>query len=193
MLLLLEIYHNNGIAQDNGLIWNGFYALPNDKAPMMKLGKRRDNDLVHHGRAVMEYFHDLQAPHFSLDGIIRGHEHLNVGINKLSYDHVTGSDVIPLTEKEYIHATSEHDEYPVYTLTSAPQLRPYDSYAMLSFDMSMQSWEIVPFVLPVIFSYATDKGHKHPEYIYRRRMKMRHGNGDFEYYGESKIHQSDLP
>lgn len=186
-------YGENGVPCKNGLNWNGFYANPSDKAPMIRLGTRGIDDLIHHGRAARAYLNGLGAPHFSIDAIIRGHDHLSCGVNKLAYDATTNTDFTPLLEKECIQRDGVDNAYTVYTLTSVPQMHPYDSYAILSFDVLADAWEITPYVHPVVFSYTQNKGPKEPDFLYKRLMKIDAYSGDFEYYAYKKIHQGHLP
>lgn len=134
-----------------------------------------------------------KGAHFSIDAIIRGHDHLSCGVNKLAYDVTTNKDFTPLVKKEYIQRDGVDNAYPVYTLTSVPQMYPYDSYAILSFDVLVDMWEITPYVHPVVFSYTQNKGPKDPGFLYKRLMKIDAYSGDFEYYAYKKINQGHLP
>ncbi|KKQ49803.1 MAG: Serine/threonine-protein phosphatase [candidate division TM6 bacterium GW2011_GWF2_38_10] len=142
------------VPKRNGLTWNGFFA--GAGSTTVKQGKRRD-DFLHHGCTVSDYFGRLRSRDVRVSCIVRGHEHLDHGINQLqdvvpeSIDHrKCCPGWAPFFKK--IPLCYGDNSYPVLTITSMAEDFFKDAYVVLSFVPEARVWIATPCVYESLFA-----------------------------------------
>jgi len=120
-----------------------------------------------------------QGEEFGVCGIIRGHTHLAGGVNQLKYNpdreisactNNSQTDWAPLPSQEAVTINPidirvvDGDSFPVYTVTSAPELCGSDAFCVLEFNDQAEKWIITPytFAVPTTVSKKANLGPADP-------------------------------
>ena len=186
-------YPQEHFSQNNGLIWNSFYANADPDAPLFIRGGRSEFDLMHHGKAVYKYFSQLGYQGlFTVDALVRGHDHIACGVGRLTTYSFKKSDsydadkVFARVEKKDV-ITREHlvTQFPVFTVSSVAQAQHNDAFVVLRYDAHMTYWSAVPYVYPLDFQ--TLHGFHADDIIVARKVFPSEKNKDFIYTDYKKI------
>lgn len=136
----------------SGLLWSDFFAnrVLHD-CPWNEPSYRGENLSTYNSAAAHEYIdqHTSDNPQnsYTLDAIIRGHQHIPGGISRLLETVTNGSDWAPLP-----HGVPEIiDHGSVYTCNSSPEgLASFgcfeDSYALIEWNNIQQQWQLTPHI-----------------------------------------------
>lgn len=176
---MYHTYFFQGCNQETGFIWNDFHAKqrPYDKknTPHVGFSKTRQIWFSFDGPYVHSYLNDPRHPVsldsrpkaltedteynaqsintkelFTLDGIIRGHDHLDHGVNQLNQNQKKGWSALQSQQPVCFCKEKEYDQpYPVYTITSAPELNGSDACAILEFNEIKNQWAMTPYIFDV--------------------------------------------
>ncbi|KKQ48886.1 MAG: Serine/threonine-protein phosphatase [candidate division TM6 bacterium GW2011_GWF2_38_10] len=186
-------YLQQHFSQDNGLLWNSFYADDDPNAPLVIEGGRDKFDLMHHGKAVYKYFSQLGYKGlFTVDALVRGHDHISCGVGRLTAYSFKNSDsydadrvFLRIDKKDVITRERLVSQYPVFTISSVAQMQHCDAFAVLRYDAHMTYWSVVPYVYPL--SFETLHGFHADDIILARKMLPPEKNKNFFYTDYKKI------
>lgn len=135
----------------SGFIWDGFIANNTFDHQLFRPGSRGGDWLIH-GSIAMDYLQKLSDENsHTIAGIIRGHDHLDYGINILTNfaKPPTKNDPLywePLINPKKIFYNEEVDAFPIFTITSIPEAFSKDAFALLTFDEHDNAWIITPHI-----------------------------------------------
>ncbi|KKQ49022.1 MAG: hypothetical protein US69_C0010G0016 [candidate division TM6 bacterium GW2011_GWF2_38_10] len=147
-----NIYANYQVnAARSGFIWDGFIAKSPLENQLFRPGTRGGDWLIH-GSIVMDYLQMLSNKNsHTIAGIIRGHDHLDYGINILTNfaKPPTKNDPLywePLKNPKKIFYNENINAFPIFTITSIPEVFGKDAFALLTFDEHDDAWIITPYI-----------------------------------------------
>ncbi|KKQ49379.1 MAG: hypothetical protein US69_C0006G0021 [candidate division TM6 bacterium GW2011_GWF2_38_10] len=147
----------------NGLIWNGYFADEQDIP--FQINGFRISDTLSNPAQVTNYLQQLKQQNttYCVSGIIRGHDHLQGGVNQLLRTIITEDVWIQNTlatqritwemvdHKESVKITlKDTDLSPVFTLTNSPLISGTDSFAAITFnaDSDHNCWILTAYAYP---------------------------------------------
>lgn len=143
-------------ASDSGFIWDGFIAFrPPQDGTFLVRGERGCDWLVN-GKLVLEYLNLLgRDKKFRVVGVIRGHDHLDNGVNALDADFLQELKVDGiygwkmLSQPKILQGEITDGTYPVIVVTSVPEIFHKDAYVIACFDEEINNWKVIPHVRDV--------------------------------------------
>ncbi len=134
-----------------GLLWSDFFAnIFSEQEPQSYDSPRGFGIQTYNSSAAREFMEKLQSNHpehrYSLDAILRGHQHISGGITRLRSTQKYGTDWKPLlTDFPYTITKPT-----VFTCTSSPEGLGIGTLccedAMATIEYRDQSWQITPFI-----------------------------------------------
>lgn len=133
----------------SGFTWDGFIPDIKDDTLGVYAGSRRCDWLVT-GERLMQHLDDISIKGiYSVDGVMRGHDHLEHGISMLSrvkYSSQARNTRFwkPLEYRTNLRDLSQNGFYPVVTITSVAEIFHCDAYMILWFDQTLNTWVLQP-------------------------------------------------